>query len=183
MKCESCNEIKKTNRVGLCRGCDQRLRRRGTTEYANHPSLDVRFFSKVKKTKGCWTWIASCRNKSGYGQFKFRGTMYLAHRVSYILHVGEIPNGKLVCHTCDNRLCVNPKHLFLGTVLTNNHDCISKGRDVHARGEANGRNKLSNSDVRLIRASDKSDMDLAKLLGVSKSHVGNIRSRRCWKHI
>lgn len=89
-----------------------------------------RFFDKVDKTDGCWNWNAAIRGRSGYGAFKFNGKTIDAHRVSWMIYNGDIPNGLLVCHKCDNKLCVNPNHLFLGTYSDNTKDAYIKGRIV-----------------------------------------------------
>jgi len=87
------------------------------------------FFKYVTTTwDGCWEWIGS-KNPKGYGCFRVRGTLKPAHRVAYDLFVGIIPEGLRVLHKCDNRACVNPKHLWLGTNQDNTNDMISKGRD------------------------------------------------------
>lgn len=95
------------------------------TEYR---STAERFWAKVEKGDGCWLWTASV-NRRGYGKFKLRSYVQVsAPRVAWMLTNGEVPDGMFVCHTCDNPLCVNPSHLWIGTCADNNRDMMEKGR-------------------------------------------------------
>lgn len=130
---------------------------------------------------GCWGWSKS-RTSRGYGKFAFQsGDWTLAHRASYMLFVGPIPDGLFVCHRCDNTSCTNPDHLFLGTCAENNQDMADKGR--RANGPALPHAKLSDEKVREIRASRVGYDRLARQYGVSKRLIQNVVLRRTWKHV
>ena len=92
-------------------------------------SLEARFWKYVDKTQDCWTWTASLKG-NGYGGFWVKDKRDYAHRVSYRIEHGSIPDGLCVCHICDNPSCVNPEHLFLATHRENMEDCARKGRKV-----------------------------------------------------
>lgn len=130
-----------------------------------------RFMQKItKKEDGCWYWNKP-RKKDNYGTFKLGKTQY-AHRVSYILFVGEIPPGLCVCHKCDVPRCVNPEHLFLGTSLDNTRDRISKGREGGSFPT-----KLSAGEVRMIRAlhsKGSTQVALAKQFNITQPCVSYI---------
>lgn len=100
----------------------------------------ARFFKKVNKTDSCWLWVGAV-NSRGYGCLTINKKRFLAHRISYIWHKGEIAEGLLVCHSCDVRRCVNPDHLWLGTYTENNEDMWKKGRNVRSSGNKNGYNQ------------------------------------------
>jgi hypothetical protein len=134
--------------------------------------IKERFLSKVNKTDSCWLWIGCKKNVStGYGAFSFEGKKMLAHRVSYLLFKGELTTGILVCHTCDNPSCVNPKHLFLGTHKDNSVDAFQKGRVKMPKGAEfqSGENhryaKLDDNQVDEIREKYKTQKISLRKLG------------------
>ena len=148
-----------------------------------------RFLSWVEKfDTGCWLWKGYL-SKDGYGRFRFygrNGKKVQAHRASWILNFGPIPEGMFVCHKCDNRKCVNPEHLFLGTPQDNMNDMVAKGRSGDTRGEKSGLTHLTDADVLSIRARYPQGtklIDLAREYGVAKSTVSYIVNGHTWKHV
>lgn len=146
------------------------------------------FMSHVKvMPSGCHEWQAY-RNPKGYGQWKPNNLPSMtASRVAYMIAHGEIDDNLLCCHHCDNRACVNPDHLFLGTAKDNLQDMIRKGRAVlSTKGEHHGRAKLTEADVleiRRLHASGVSQRALSKKYEMSKALIHAIVHRKYWTHI
>lgn len=142
-----------------------------------------RLFSRIKKDEvtGCWNWTGG-KTGGGYGAIGVNNRTELAHRVSYEWHFGQIADGLFVCHRCDNRACINPDHMFLGTQEQNMSDKTAKQRQ--AKGEGHGCAKLTEGDVLSIRSSHGVTLkDLGKRYGVSWQHIWQIRSGRAWSHL
>jgi hypothetical protein len=152
-----------------------------------HPNsklpIEERFLEKVIKTDGCWIW-ASSKNNDGYGHFRFGGKMVRAHRASYHLFRGEIPEGCVIAHKCDNPGCVNPDHLIACGQFENVQDCYVKGRT--GRGEKNRHAKLKEKDVLAIKAlilNGKNNTEIAKMFPIDRSVVSRIRNGRTWSFV
>lgn len=143
------------------------------------------FHDKVTKTDGCWTWN-STKDQDGYGILGFNKKTLKAHRVSWQMHKGKIPNGLSVLHICDNPECTNPEHLFLGTARDNLLDMIKKGRRVAARGEKASGSKLKNNEVYEIRALLKEGYSfgqLSKKFNIDRGVIRDIKHRKTWSHL
>lgn len=157
-----------------------------------------RFWSKTKVSdrhewngSPCIDWVAG-KFDNGYGSFCLNKKDRGSHRVAFELTNGEIPDGLCVCHRCDRPECVNPDHLFLGTHAENNADKRKKGRQ--ARGEQNGRAKVTEENVRLIKlflerhpaqigCKGGQSNFLSRWFGVTIYTVANISRGATWKHI
>jgi len=146
-----------------------------------------RFWAMTDKQQEdeCWNWTGS--KARGYGQItNGRKAYYKAHRLSWVIHNGPIPDGMEVCHTCDNKACVNPNHLFVGTHADNMRDMAKKGRGhkTGASGEENGQSKLTLNQVAHIRklysTGEYSQRALANEYQVSSSTIGMIVRNERW---
>lgn len=168
------------------------------------------FWSMVNKGKPdeCWIWLGMLHKKEGYGRVRVPFLSYeeRTHRVAWVMTNGPIPDGLCVLHKCDNRACCNPDHLFLGTRKDNNEDRDSKGRQARGfalseavkrgrrsnptcilRGSANGNSRLTEDDVRQMRAEYASGgvtlAALGKKYKLHTSTVCDIINRQCWRHV
>jgi hypothetical protein len=142
-------------------------------------------FSKyfvINSNTKCWEWTRAC-TKNGYGITYIGSKQIVAHRFAYLYSVGIIPKNKFVCHHCDNRKCVNPDHLFLGSALENSRDMVKKGRVVF--GERHSRAKLTKENVKEIRtlAGKILQKELGKRFGVQQSNISKIVNKIQWTEV
>lgn len=154
--------------------------------------LKKSFEKHVIRKEGCWDWkgpiarggypVMSCRRAIGSDR---------GHRASWLIHKGEIPAGLYVCHTCDNPICTNPDHLWLGTHKENNDDKIAKSRQnntppPHKVGSENGASKLTEKQVKEIKIlleKRLTSRDIGRQYGVSKTTILRIKKGTHWKHV
>jgi hypothetical protein len=153
----------------------------------DHPSRPVeeRFWERVDRGDGtgCWDWKGPF-SKEGYALLATRRFGNRAARISYILHFGPIPRGMYVCHHCDNRRCVRPDHLFLGTTQDNTADMVAKRR--HRYGVLHNKAKLTEADIptiRALRAGGLSQQKIADRYGVSQTTISSILLGKTWFHV
>ena len=153
------------------------------------PDVAARYWQNIEKGEGkdaCWIWTGA-RSAKGYGLFRQRSGRWTrvvrAHRLSYVMHVGPIPGGYHVLHSCDEPACVRPEHLRLGTDAENIAERSAKGRTARQNGAANGRAKLTETEVVMIRESLESEDALARRFGVSRASIGRVRRGEGWRHL
>lgn len=190
-KIDGCGGIARGH--GFCSRHYTKWRRHGDPlhqerRYHKGMPAEDRFKAYVQKGSGpkaCWEWTGG-KISTGYGMFHPRpGQSILAHRYAYEQYRGPIPPGLGIFHHCDNPPCVNPRHLFCGTQQANVDDMINKGRD-YKRGITGAENhsaKLTEENVRKIRASPVAAKVIAKRYSVSASLIYAIKQRRLWAHV
>ncbi|KKN85505.1 hypothetical protein LCGC14_0278280 [marine sediment metagenome] len=156
--------------------------------------IKERFFEKINKNPitGCWNWTAH-KSKSGYGYISVTGDrVRRAHRVSYELFVGPIKPGLFICHKCDNRGCVNPDHLFMGTHLDNMADMVKKGRvklSVNTQFKPGHiRNRVLSDDIvrkirRELAKEELTSVKISKIFGIGVDTVRDIKAGRSYSEI
>jgi len=146
-------------------------------------NTEKRFWARVQMGLFCWDWLGAL--SQGYGHQEVAGSRTKAHRLSWVIHFGPIPDGLCVLHRCDNPRCVNPAHLFLGTQADNIQDMMAKdrGRWPVRSGEDANNARLTAAQVRTIRervAAGETRGSLARELGVHKTTVAKIVSGKLW---
>lgn len=151
----------------------------------NGKTLEERFWEKVdkKSPEECWEWTGA-KNNLGYGVFSVNRKMMYTHRFSYLISNGEFSKNLMVCHKCDNRKCVNPNHLFLGTAKDNHIDMLNKGRGNSPLGESSHLAKITEKQVieirKLIASKQYYVREIAEMFGVSHGCINEIKRGNTW---
>jgi hypothetical protein len=145
---------------------------------------EIRFWAKVEKSEECWNWTASL-SRAGYGTFALGGRPRIASRVAYTFANGPIPEGLCVCHSCNNRKCVKPAHLWLGTKKDNSRDMAQKKRcgKWDNRGVNNPLARLTEENVKHILVKEHSQAEYAKLYKVDRSCISLVQRGVNWRHV
>lgn len=170
--------------------CNVKRRPKSYKKPAKTPSWNEYFQSRTKRHGDCIIWTGF-KDKSGYGRVlaRFAPRIFFVHRLSWFLKHGDFDLNLRVLHSCDVRDCVNPKHLWLGTQIDNIRDMCAKGRQrgIVRRGECSPVAKLSNSDIRKMRAARKAHgtayHKLAKRFSVSTMTAYRAITGQSWSHL
>lgn len=155
------------------------------TEFDLSEADQARFWANVpeRHDDACWVWASTLQ--TGYGTMSVDGKNTYAHRMSWEMHHGvKLLRTQIVCHSCDNPPCVNPAHLFVGTLADNNRDKMNKGRAVYRSGESHPRARLTTADVDEIRrhlVADKlNHSEIGAMFGVSRAAIVSIAIGKNW---
>lgn len=172
----------KHNGHGLCAKHLHRLKKHGSTELK---TIEERFHDSYipEPMSGCWLWTGTS-NTQGYGTFYANGRLHIAHRFSWELHNGPIPEGMLACHHCDTPPCVNPDHLFVGTHKDNAQDSLKKGRHSRANGDHWNRSSITWDDIPKIKELKEQGLtyeEIGKQYGVGPTCIYDICKNRSWR--
>ncbi len=157
------------------------------TAFHGEKEIKSKYLARVKAHEEadeiCWNWTKGI-NSRGYGNMWIEGKTRAAHRVSYEIYKGEIPKGMVILHSCDNKRCINPKHLSAGTSKENTQDAVRKGR--MASGERQGSSRLKSEEVAIIKqriANKDRIVDIARDYKVEETTIGKIKAGINWKNI
>lgn len=177
----------KPNLTPPCRNCGELFRKPHKRAVFCSPRCAVLHKTAIKGSGECWLWFGA-RKPNGYGSMGMNGQAFYPHRLMLEAKVGHsLPSSIDTCHSCDNRLCVNPEHLFAGTRTDNMRDAAAKGRVVAApprkRGTEHGQAKLTDDAVLAIRQSAERKSDLARRFGVTAGVIRDVLSRKTWRHL